>query len=62
MNEFIRVSPKDARRFWSRVTKSPAPDGCWDFDKYTEGHCPVFWLDGKSRTASRVAFYLTCGW
>jgi len=23
MNEFIRVSPKDARRFWSRVTKSP---------------------------------------
>jgi hypothetical protein len=26
MNEFIRVSPKDARRFWSRVTKSPP---CW---------------------------------
>ena len=42
--------------------QEPAPDGCWDFDKYTEGHCPVFWLDGKSRTASRVAFYLTCGW
>jgi hypothetical protein len=22
----------------------------------------VFWLDGKSLTASRAAFYLTCGW
>ena len=61
MSELIRVSPKDARRFWSRVTKSNAPDGCWDWDHYREGSPAVFWLDGKNRTASRVAAYLTWG-
>lgn len=59
-----RKSPpaKVAARFWSKVEKSPDPDGCWIWTgaRYPSGYGKVT-INGETRYAHRVAWELTNG-
>lgn len=62
MHNKYTPSPKDLRRFWSKVDKSAGPDGCWLWtgSKIPKGYGTIKW-DGKNRRSHRVAWIIAFG-
>lgn len=55
------IPEKDCKRFWSKVDRR-GPDECWEWTAATNnGRYPVFFLDGKSESGTRVAWAITRG-
>jgi hypothetical protein len=52
------MRPRDKGRFWSNVkVEGPNTSNCWLWTGYRNtGSYGVFWLDGKTRSAHRVAY------
>ena len=57
----FNISPADVPRFWAKVEKK-GPDECWLWKagSKAEGY-GMFWVDGKTRKASRVAYTIEKG-
>lgn len=48
------------RRFWSKVKKA-GPDECWEWQAGRTNGYGIFWMNGKSRRASRVSYEMEIG-
>jgi len=57
-----KPSEKDLQRFWSKVRKSPSPDGCWLWigTYNSQGYGAIRW-NGRYASARRVIWELTYG-